>query len=108
MKLPRVAPFVALAKERPGFLNSGINTPGSTSHLSAEMLRQMAGIEAILVSYKGGGPAIAALMSGEIDYLFATGPAASAALKAGRVRALEVTTEKKSSAFPDLPTMNTF
>jgi tripartite-type tricarboxylate transporter receptor subunit TctC len=47
-------------------------------------------------------------MSGEIDYLFATGPVASAASKSGRVRALAVTTAKKSSAFPDLPTMNTF
>jgi tripartite-type tricarboxylate transporter receptor subunit TctC len=103
-----VKELVALAKHRPAFLNSGINTPGSTSHLAAEMLKQQAGIEAILVPYKGGGPAIAALMSGEIDYLFATGPVASAALKGGRVRALAVTTAKKSSAFPDLPTMNTF
>ena len=103
-----VTELVALAKRRPAFLNSGINVPGSTSHLSAEMLKQMAGIEAILVPYKGGGPAIAALMSGETDYLFCTGPVASAALKSGRVRALAVTTAKKSSAFPDLPTMNTF
>jgi tripartite-type tricarboxylate transporter receptor subunit TctC len=72
------------------------------------MLKQKSGIEVILVPYKGGGPAITALMSGEIDYLFATGPVASAARKSGRVRALAVTTAKKSSAFPDLPTMNTF
>ena len=103
-----VKELVALAKHRPSFLNSGINVPGSTSHLSAEMLKQKAGIEAILVPYKGGGPAIAALMSGETDYLFATGPVASAALKTGRVRGLAVTTAKKASAFPDLPTMNTF
>jgi len=100
--------LVALAKLRPAFLNSGINVPGSTSHLSAEMLKQVGGIEAIIVPYKGGGPAITALMSGEIDYLFATGPVASAARKTGRVRALAVTTAKKASAFPDLPTMNTF
>jgi tripartite-type tricarboxylate transporter receptor subunit TctC len=103
-----VKELVALAKRRPAFLNSGINVPGSTSHLSAEMLKQRAGIEAIIVPYKGGGPAITALMSGEIDYLFATGPVASAARKSGRVRALAVTTAKKASAFPDLPTMNTF
>jgi tripartite-type tricarboxylate transporter receptor subunit TctC len=103
-----VKELVALAKQRPGFLNSGVNVPGSTSHLAAEMLKQRAGIEAIIVPYKGGGPAIAALMSGEIDYLFATGPVASAARKTGRVRALAVTTAKKSSAFPDLPTINTF
>jgi len=103
-----VKELVALAKLRPAFLNSGINVPGSTSHLSAEMLKQVGGIEAIIVPYKGGGPAITALMSGEIDYLFATGPVASAARKTGRVRALAVTTAKKASAFPDLPTMNTF
>jgi len=103
-----VQELVALAKHRPGFLNSGINVPGSTSHLSAEMLKQMADIEAVLVPYKGGGPAITALMSGEIDYLFATGPVASAARNTGRVRLLAVTTAKPASAFPDLPTMNTF
>ncbi len=103
-----VKELVAVAKHRAFFLNSGINVPGSTSHLSAEMLKQKAGIEVILVPYKGGGPAITALMSGEIDYLFATGPVASAARKSGRARALAVTTAKKSSAFPDLPTMNTF
>jgi len=103
-----VKELVAVAKSRAFFLNSGVNVPGSTSHLSAEMLKQKTGIEVIIVPYKGGGPAITALMSGEIDYLFATGPVASAASKSGRVRALAVTTAKKSSAFPDLPTMNTF
>ena len=103
-----VKQLVALAKRKPGFLNSGINVPGSTSHLAAEMLKQAADIEAVIVPYKGGGPAITALMSGEIDYLFCTGPVAAANLKSGRIRALAVTTPKKASAFPDLPTMNTF
>ncbi len=103
-----VKELVALAKQRPAFLNSGINVPGSTSHLSAEMLKQKAGIEAVIVPYKGGGPAITALMGGEIDYLFCTGPVAAANLKSGRIRALAVTTAKKATAFPDLPTMNTF
>ena len=103
-----VKELVAVAKHRPGFLNSGINVPGSTSHLAAEMLKQMAGLEAVIVPYKGGGPAITALMSGEIDYLFATGPVASAARTTDRVRLLAVTTAKPASAFPDLPTMNTF
>lgn len=101
-----VKELVALAKRKPAFLNSGVNVPGSTSHLAAEMLKQQAGIDAVIVPYKGGGPAITALMSGEIDYLFATGPVASAAIKSGRVRGLAVTTPKKASAFPALPTMN--
>jgi tripartite-type tricarboxylate transporter receptor subunit TctC len=103
-----VKELVALARSKPGFLNSGINVPGSTSHLSAEMLKQRAGIDAVIVPYKGGGPAITALMGGEIDYLFCTGPVAAGNLKSGRIRALAVTTAKKASAFPDLPTMNTF
>ena len=103
-----VMELVALAKRRPGFLNAGINNPGSTNHLAAEMLKQTALVEVTLVPYKGGGPGIVALMSGEIDFQFATGPVATSALKAGKVRALAVTTAGKASAFPDLPTMNTF
>lgn len=103
-----VPELIALARKRPGILNSGVNTPGTTSHLSAEMLKQMAGLQAVIVPYKGGGPAILALMSGEIDYLFATGPVASAARKTGKVRLLAVTTAKQASAFSELPTMNTF
>jgi tripartite-type tricarboxylate transporter receptor subunit TctC len=103
-----VPELIALARQRPGMLNSGVNTPGTTSHLAAEMLKQMADVQATIVPYKGGGSAITALMSGEVDYLFATGPVASAARKTGKIRLLAVTTAKKSSAFPDLPTMNTF
>ena len=103
-----VTELIALAKRNPGYLNAGVNVPGSTSHLAAEMLKQIGGIEAVIVPYKGGGPSMAALMSGEIDFLFATGPVAAQAIRAGRVRGLAVTTAKKASAFPDLPTLSTF
>jgi len=103
-----VKELVALAKKNPGYMTGGINVPGSTSHLSAEMLKQMGGLEAVLVPFKGGAPAVISLMSGEIDFLFATGPVASAQRNTGKVRALAVTTAKKASAFPDLPTMNMF
>ena len=103
-----VKELIALAKKNPGYMNAGINVPGSTSHLSAEMLKQMGGLDAVLVPFRGGGPAIVSLMSGEIDFLFATGPVASAQRHSGKVRALAVTTAKKAFAFPDLPTMNTF
>lgn len=102
-----VKQLVSLAKRKPGFLNAGI-VSGSTMQLSAEMLKQKAGIEPILIPYKSGAPAITALISGEVDYLFPTAPVASAAIKSGRARGLAVTAAKKSSAFPDLPTMNTF
>jgi len=103
-----VKELVALAKKNPGYMTGGINVPGSTSHLSAEMLKQMGGLEAVLVPFRGGAPAMVSLMSGEIDFLFATGPVASVQRNTGKVRALAVTTAKKASAFPDLPTMNTF
>jgi tripartite-type tricarboxylate transporter receptor subunit TctC len=103
-----VPELVALARQRPGFLDAGIGVPGSTVHLTAEMLKQMAKLDVVFVPYKGGGPAMTALMSGEIDFLFTTGPVASAARRSGRVRLLAVTTAKPASAFPDLPTMNTF
>ena len=66
--------LAALAKGKPGLLNNGVNTIGSTSHLSAEMLKQMAGIKTAIVPYRGGGPATVALVAGEIDMLFATAP----------------------------------
>jgi len=96
--------LVALAKKAGG-LNAASNGAGTTSHLSIEMLKQLTGVKVTHIPYKGGGPSMASLISGETDMLFATGPVASAQVKANRVKALAVTTAKKSSAFPDLPTM---
>jgi tripartite-type tricarboxylate transporter receptor subunit TctC len=96
--------LVALAK-RAGGLNAASNGIGTTSHLSIEMLKQLTGVKVTHVPYNGGGPSIGSLVSGETDMLFATGPVAMNQLKANRVRALAVTTAKKSSTFPDLPTM---
>ena len=101
-----VRELVALAKGKPGALNGGGNTAGSTSHLTAEMLNQVTGIKSQVVTYRGGGPAVIALISGEIDYLFATAPSIMPHLKSGKAKALAVTTPKRSSALPDLPTMN--
>ncbi|MBI1964741.1 MAG: tripartite tricarboxylate transporter substrate binding protein [Betaproteobacteria bacterium] len=103
-----VPELIALAKKTPQGLNSGVNTPGTTSHLAAEMLAQLAGIKTVIVPYTGGGPSIQALMTGDIDLLFATGPVASAALKTGRVRCLAVTTPGKNRSLPDLPPINAF
>lgn len=99
--------LVALAKARPGGMTAGGNTAGSTAHLTAEMLNQVAGVKTTVVTYRGGGPAVIALISGEIDYIFATAPSIMPHLKSGRAKALAVTTPKRSSALPDLPTMNT-
>jgi tripartite-type tricarboxylate transporter receptor subunit TctC len=98
--------LVALAKQRPSVFNAAGNSAGSTSHLTAEMLNQVAGIKSTVLTYRGGGPAVIALVSGEADYIFATAPSIMPFLKDGRARALAVTTPKRSSALPDLPTMN--
>jgi len=101
-----VKELIAVAKRTPGGLNNGVNTPGSTSHMAAEMLAQLAKIDTVIIAYTGGGPSMAGLVTGDIDMLFATGPVASAALKTGRVRCLAVTTLEKNRSFPDLPTIN--
>ncbi|HEU0289323.1 MAG TPA: tripartite tricarboxylate transporter substrate binding protein, partial [Burkholderiales bacterium] len=98
--------FVALAKRAPKSMNAGGNTSGSTAHLTAEMFNQVVGVNSTVVTYRGGGPAVIALISGEIDYIFATAPSIMPHLKSGKARALAVTTPKRSSALPDLPTMN--
>ena len=95
--------FLALAKR--GKLNPGNNGAGTTSHLSVEMLNQYAGLNLPMIAYKGGGPAMTALISGEVDFVFGTALAVAPHVKSGRVRGLAVTTAKKSAAFPDLPTM---
>ncbi len=101
-----VRELVALAKRTPGNMNAGGNTSGSTAHLTAEMFNQVVGIKSTVLTYRGGGPAVIALISGEIDYIFATAPSVMPHLKSGRAKALAVTTPKRSSALPDLPTMN--
>ncbi|MBI3067392.1 MAG: tripartite tricarboxylate transporter substrate binding protein [Betaproteobacteria bacterium] len=103
-----VKDVIALARKNPGKLNHGVNSTGTTSHLAAEMLKQQAGLDTLIIAFKGGGPSVQALMTGEIDLLFATGPVAATNLKIGRIRCLAVTTAKKSSAFPDLPTVNSY
>ncbi len=103
-----VKELIALEKKAGGALTAGVNTIGSTSHLSAEMLKQLADVKHTIVPYKGGGPALVGLMSGETDFLFATAPSAMPHIRSGRVRALAVTTEKRSSAFPKLPTVAEF
>ena len=84
-------------------LNNGVNTPGSTSHLAGELFAQQAKIKTVIIPYTGGGPAMAGLVTGDIDMLFATGPVAARALKTGRVRCLAVTTAERNQSLPDLP-----
>jgi tripartite-type tricarboxylate transporter receptor subunit TctC len=100
-----VKELVALAK-RTAKMNAAGNTAGSTAHLTGEMFNQVAGLKTTVLTYRGGGPAVIALISGEVDYLFATAPSIMPHLKSGKAKALAVTTPKRSAALPDLPTMS--
>lgn len=102
-----VSELVALARRKPGFLNAGM-VPGTSSHLTAEMFRQRVGVRTLDVPFKGGGQAVVALMSGELDYLMVPGPAALAAARSGKVRVLAVTAAKPSAAFPGVLPLTTF
>src|SRR5438445_5696232 len=98
--------LIDLLKKSPGRLNAAINVPGSTSHLAAEMFKQLAGLSFTVVPYKGGGLSMAAVMSGEVDFQFAEGLLAAPQVRGGRVRALAVTTPTPLAGFPGLPAMN--
>jgi tripartite-type tricarboxylate transporter receptor subunit TctC len=100
-----VQELIALAKAKPGqiaFASSGI---GGAHHLSGEMLRQMSNIDIIHIAYKGGAPAATDLLAGHVPMMFEMGYAALPSIKAGKIRALAVTSAKRLSVLPDVPTM---
>jgi tripartite-type tricarboxylate transporter receptor subunit TctC len=97
--------LVALAKKRPGGMNAGTNGAGTTSHLAIEMLKQATGIEVTHIHYKGGGPAQVGMLSGEVDFRFTSVLTGIPHVRNGRIRALAVTTPKRSSILPQLPTL---
>ena len=107
MPAKSVQELIAIAKRNPGKLNNGVNTPGSTSHLAAELFAQQAKLQTVIIAYTGGGPSMAGLVTGDIDLLFATGPVASRAMKTGRVRCLGVTTAEANKGLPGLPPIKT-
>jgi tripartite-type tricarboxylate transporter receptor subunit TctC len=101
-----VKELIALARSRPGDLNYSAATPGSQSHLAAELLKTMARVNIVRVAYKGTGQAVQAVLSGEVQVLFANTPSVGPHVKAGKLRALAVTGLKPSPHFPSLPTMS--
>ena len=97
------AELIALAKARPGQLNCASAGGGSATHLSGELLKSMAGVNIVHVPYKGTGPAVTALLSGEVDLYFATVPAALPLVEAKKLRALGVTSTRRSPLMRDVP-----
>ena len=100
-----VKDLIALAKSRPGALNYGSGGAGSSGHLAAELFKAMAGVELTRIPFKGTGPALAAIISGEIQILMGSSGGTTPHIKSGRVRALAITSARRSGLFPDLPTV---
>jgi tripartite-type tricarboxylate transporter receptor subunit TctC len=97
--------LIAYLKANPGKVSFGSAGNGSVEHLSGELFRFMTGTDIVHVPYKGGAPMLADLMSGQIQMSIETSGSAAPFVRSGKVRALAVSTAKRSAAFPDLPTM---
>jgi tripartite-type tricarboxylate transporter receptor subunit TctC len=100
-----VRELIAHSKSNQGKLNMGSSGTGSTPHLSGELLRMMSGISFTHIPYKGGGPAMADLMGGQLDLLFVVTQTAMPQVAAGKVRPLAVASATRLAAFPDVPTI---
>ena len=97
--------YIALARSRPGSLTYASAGNGSANHLAGARFAHAAGIKLEHVPYKGGGPAVIAIVGGEVSTLYATIPSAIGHFKSGRLRALAVSSAKRNSALPELPTV---
>lgn len=100
-----VEELVALAKTKPGQLSYGSSGIGTILHLSGELFKQKTGIDLLHVPYKGATGAVMAMLGGEVTVAFATMPTAMPLVKAGKVNALAVTTAKRATSLPEVPTM---
>jgi tripartite-type tricarboxylate transporter receptor subunit TctC len=98
-----VKELVALAKAKPDALNVGSAGPGTSPHLSLELFKSLAKVDMVHIPYKGSGNAIIANLAGEVSVSFPSMPSSIQYVKANRLRALGVTTAKRSPALPDMP-----
>ena len=105
LNIRTLADLVAYAKKNPGKLNFGSGGNGSAGHLAGELFKSQAGLFIVHIPYAGGPPAQLALVSGQVDFNFDNLAAASANIRSGRLKALAVTTARRSSAMPELPTV---
>ena len=101
-----VRELIALARTRPGQLTFGSSGTGGAPHMAVELFKLLAKVNIVHVPYKGGGPAMADLVSGQISGSFASMPSAIAFIKSGKLRALGVSGVKRSPALPDVPTVS--
>ena len=106
VKAANLKEFIELARAKPGSLNFGSAGVGSFGHLCAELFQQLTKTEMVHVAYKGDGPAIVDLIAGQVQFLYASGPALIPHFKTGKLRGLAVTTEQRAPALPDLPSIS--
>jgi len=104
MPIRSVKELIALAKAKPGALNFSTSGTGSANHLPAELFKVLAGVNIVRINYKGAGPALTALVGGEVHLMFATASSVAPHIKAGRLRGLAITSIKPSELI-DLPTI---
>lgn len=97
--------LLRLAREKPGQLTNASSGNGSLHHLAGEVFKRMTGTKIVHVPFKGGGPALVALAGNEVSFAFASVPSAMPLIQAKRVRAIVVTSAKRSGALPDIPTI---
>jgi tripartite-type tricarboxylate transporter receptor subunit TctC len=103
LRIDSLADLIAYAKAHPGRLNYGSGGNGSADHLAGELFKTQAGIYAVHIPYNGGNPAQLALLSGQVDYNFDNLATAAANIRAGKLKALAVTTLRRSPALPQVP-----
>lgn len=112
MEVPRALPprtvseFIAYAKKNPGKVNMASSGNGTSVHMSGELFKAMTGVQMQHIPYKGAGPALIELIGGQVHVLFDNLPSSIGHIKSGELRALAVTTLKRSAALPDVLTLN--
>jgi tripartite-type tricarboxylate transporter receptor subunit TctC len=103
-----VPEFIAFAKANPGKINFGSAGTGSVAHMAPELFKVMANVDMVHVPYRGLAPALNDLLGGQVQAVFSTMPPAVGHIKAGKLRALAVTSKARYQALPDLPTIGDF
>jgi len=103
-----VPEFIAYAKANPGKINMGSGGVGTSIHVSGELFKLMAGVDMLHVPFRGGAPALTALMGGQVQVMFDTMTESIELIRAGTLRPLAVTTATRSQALPDLPTIGDY
>jgi tripartite-type tricarboxylate transporter receptor subunit TctC len=103
-----VPEFIAFAKANPGKINMATSGNGSTTHVSGELFKELAGVDLVPVAYRGGGPALIDLLAGQMQVMFEPTIAAIEFIRSGKLRALAVTTATRSDLLPDVPTVGEF